>query len=58
MNTTECLNNPEAMKVVRNVMSEVIDAANAHDYQFDHDAEMRTMIARTEATAQNYKPSM
>ncbi|KAI8333289.1 2-dehydropantoate 2-reductase [Choanephora cucurbitarum] len=58
MNTTECLNNTEAMKVVRNVMSEVIDAANAHDYQFDHDAEMQTMIARTEATAQNYKPSM
>ncbi|KAI8389504.1 2-dehydropantoate 2-reductase [Blakeslea trispora] len=58
MNTTECLNNAEAMNVIRHVMSEVIDAANAHGYGFDHDAEMDTMIARTKATAQNYKPSM
>ncbi|KAI8073449.1 2-dehydropantoate 2-reductase [Gilbertella persicaria] len=58
MNTTECLNNPEAMKSVKKVMGEVIDAAIANGYDFNHDEQMNIMISRTEATAQNYKPSM
>ncbi|KAI9470535.1 MAG: 2-dehydropantoate 2-reductase [Benjaminiella poitrasii] len=58
MNTTQLLANEEAMNVVKSVMKEVIDAANAHGYQFDHKEQITNMIARTEATAQNYKPSM
>lgn len=58
MNTTEVLANEEAMKAVKNVMGEVIDAAIANGYDFDHDEQMHAMIARTEATAKNYKPSM
>lgn len=58
MNTTEVLANEEAMKAVKNVMGEVIDAAIANGYDFDHDEQMNAMIARTEATAKNYKPSM
>ncbi|CAO0790985.1 unnamed protein product [Mucor circinelloides] len=58
MNTTELLANEEAMKAVKNVMGEVIDAAIANGYEFDHDEQMHAMISRTEATATNYKPSM
>jgi 2-dehydropantoate 2-reductase len=58
MNTTEVLANEEAMKAVKSVMGEVIDAAIANGYDFNHDEQMATMIARTEATAKNYKPSM
>lgn len=58
MNTTELLGNKEAMKAVKDVMGEVIDAAIANGYEFDHDEQMKNMISRTEATAKNYKPSM
>lgn len=58
MNTTELLENKEAMKAVKDVMGEVIDAAIANGYEFDHDEQMKNMISRTEATAKNYKPSM
>lgn len=58
MNTTEVLGNEEAMKSVKHVMGEVIDAAIANGYDFNHDEQMNIMISRTEATAKNYKPSM
>ncbi|KAI8636047.1 2-dehydropantoate 2-reductase [Parasitella parasitica] len=58
MNTTELLGNDEAMKAVKCIMEEVIDAAIANGYQFDHKEQMHNMITRTEATAKNYKPSM
>ncbi|KAI9359757.1 2-dehydropantoate 2-reductase [Pilaira anomala] len=58
MNTTEVLENEDAMKAVKEVMHDVIDAANANGYKFDHKEQMDNMIARTEATARNYKPSM
>jgi 2-dehydropantoate 2-reductase len=58
MNTTELLSNNEALTAVTQVMREVIDAANAYGYGFDHQEQMNAMIARTEATAKNYKPSM
>lgn len=58
MNTTELLANKEALKASTQVMREVIDAANAYGYNFDHEEQMNAMISRTEATARNYKPSM
>lgn len=58
MNTTEVLENEEAMNAVKQVMHDVIDAAIANGYPFDHKEQMENMIARTEATATNYKPSM
>ncbi|ORX93067.1 2-dehydropantoate 2-reductase [Basidiobolus meristosporus CBS 931.73] len=58
MNTTEVLNNAEAMKAVKQVMSEVIQAAVANGYDFDLEEQMLNMIAKTESTAKNYKPSM
>ncbi|KAI8068935.1 2-dehydropantoate 2-reductase [Thamnidium elegans] len=58
MNTTEVLENEEAMNAVKQVMHDVIDAAIANGHPFDHNEQMQNMIARTEATAKNYKPSM
>lgn len=58
LNTTQLLGNKEAMSAVKNVMKEVIEAANAHGYDFNPEEQMNAMISRTEATAQNYKPSM
>jgi 2-dehydropantoate 2-reductase len=58
MNTTELLNSKEALTAVTQVMREVIDAANAYGYGFDHEEQINTMISRTEATATDYKPSM
>ncbi|KAL0095972.1 2-dehydropantoate 2-reductase [Phycomyces blakesleeanus] len=58
MTTSDVLRNKEAMKSVKNLMSEVIQAANAMGYDFNEKEQMATMIERTEATALNYKPSM
>jgi 2-dehydropantoate 2-reductase len=58
MNTSEVLRNEDAMATVKHVMSEVIQASNAYDHDFDLEEQMDAMISRTEATAINYKPSM
>ncbi|KAI8990765.1 2-dehydropantoate 2-reductase [Mycotypha africana] len=58
MNTSQLIKNQEAMSTAKNLMSEVIDAAIANGYDFNHEEQMQMMISRTEATATNYKPSM
>lgn len=58
MNTTEILNNPQAMVTVKKLMNELIESANAMGYDFDAEAQMQTMIQRTQETAMDYKPSM
>ncbi|ORZ25371.1 ketopantoate reductase PanE/ApbA-domain-containing protein [Absidia repens] len=58
MNTSEVLNNKEALASVRNVMKDVIMSANAMGYEFDVEEQMHTMVDRTEKTAKDYKPSM
>lgn len=55
MNTTEVLENPQAMSTVKKLMTELIEAANAMGYEFDIEEQMQTMIERTKATAMNYK---
>lgn len=58
MNTTEVLDNKEALASVRNVMREVIMSANAMGYDFDVEEQMHIMVSRTKATALDYSPSM
>ncbi|CAO3630366.1 unnamed protein product [Cunninghamella blakesleeana] len=58
MNTSELLRNEAALNSVKNIMKEVIMAANAYGYDFEIEEQMKAMIERTEATATNYKPSM
>ncbi|CAO3632272.1 unnamed protein product [Cunninghamella echinulata] len=58
MNTSELLRNEDALTSVKNIMKEVITAANAYGYDFELEEQMAAMIERTEATAVNYKPSM
>ncbi|KAI9033942.1 ketopantoate reductase PanE/ApbA-domain-containing protein [Phycomyces nitens] len=58
MTTSDVLRNKEAMKSVKNLMSEVIQTANAMGYDFNEQEQMAAMIEKTEATALNYKPSM
>ncbi|KAI7904223.1 2-dehydropantoate 2-reductase [Cokeromyces recurvatus] len=58
MNTTQLLANKEAMRVVKLVMKEVIESANAYGYGFNPEEQIHNMITRTETTAKNYKPSM
>lgn len=58
MNTTELLSNEEATKAVKDLMHEVIMIAGAEGYDYDEEQQVKTMLARTEETALNYKPSM
>ncbi|CAO3700803.1 unnamed protein product [Rhizopus stolonifer] len=58
MNTTELLSNEEATKAVKDLMHEVIMVAGAEGYDYDEEQQVKEMLARTEETALNYKPSM
>jgi ketopantoate reductase len=58
MNTSEVLENEEAIKAVKALINEVVKVANAEGCDFDVEQQTETMIARTYATAKNYKPSM
>ncbi|KAG2183732.1 hypothetical protein INT43_006743 [Umbelopsis isabellina] len=58
MTTTQVLAHPPSAKLVENIMRDVIKAANSYGCNFDADAEVSNMIARTMAIANNYKPSM
>ena len=58
MNTSQVLESEETRTLVDSVMREVIQAANAMDYDFDEEEEVRDMMDMTRRTAQAYKPSM
>lgn len=58
MNTTQVLENEEAIRTVRNLMHDVIVAASADGYHFDEEKQIENMLAKTKETSQNYKPSM
>ncbi|KAF7731445.1 hypothetical protein EC973_000253 [Apophysomyces ossiformis] len=58
LNTSQVLANKDAMSTVKNVMLDVIRAANAVGYSFDEKEQYELMVAKTEQTALNYKPSM
>ncbi|KAG1057931.1 hypothetical protein G6F43_000258 [Rhizopus delemar] len=58
MNTNEVLENEEATKAVKALINEMVEVANAEGCDFDVEQQTETMIARTYATAKNYKPSM
>ncbi|KAM3580302.1 hypothetical protein VKS41_007539 [Umbelopsis sp. WA50703] len=58
MTTTQVLAHPPSAELVKNVMRDVIAAANTYGCNFDAEAEVSNMIARTMSIAINYKPSM
>ncbi|KAG1119223.1 hypothetical protein G6F40_001606 [Rhizopus arrhizus] len=58
MNTSEVLENEEAIKAVKALINEVVKVANAEGCDFDVEQQTETMIEKTYATAKNYKPSM
>ncbi|CAO3667441.1 unnamed protein product [Rhizopus stolonifer] len=58
MNTTQVLENEEAIRTVRRLMHDVIVAAGADGYHFDEKKQIENMFAKTKETSQNYKPSM
>lgn len=58
MNTSHVYAHEPSRALVKNIMEDVIRAANSFGHKFDADREIEQMLKNTSTIASDYKPSM